>query len=94
MEKDNKEQGDTVASPGVLEKYTQAGAIAKSKTVLILGVLQKIIEKCVVGAKIHEICKFGDNLITEEVLAAYSRLTRLSLARRSTRESLSQSAFP
>ena len=29
MEKDNTEQGDTVTAPGVLEKYTQAGGIAK-----------------------------------------------------------------
>ena len=33
---------------------------------LILVVLNQIIEKCVPGAKIVDICKFGDDLIIEE----------------------------
>ena len=33
---------------------------------LTLAVLGKVIEKCVPGARIYEICKFGDALILEE----------------------------
>ena len=54
------EINDTVSNPLVLEKYTQAGIIGRK----ILG---EVIEKCVDGADISDICAFGDQRIEEEV---------------------------
>ena len=57
MEHTEKEQ--TLSSPGVLDKYQTAGKIAQT-------VLAEVIEKCQVGADIHEICTFGNKRIIEE----------------------------
>lgn len=32
----------------------------------ILGVLKQVIDKCVAGASVREICEFGDKLLLEE----------------------------
>ena len=49
----------TLSSPGVLDKYQSAGKIAQT-------VLAEVIDKCVAGADIHELCVFGNKRIVEE----------------------------
>jgi methionine aminopeptidase len=61
-EKEEKEE--TLATPGVVDKYQAAGKIANA-------VLEKVIAKCVDGANICEVCQFGDQLINEEVAKIY-----------------------
>ena len=63
MEQDPS-QAESVTAPGVLEKYQSAGRITKA-------VLQEVIDKCVVGAKVVDICEFGDNRIEEETAKIY-----------------------
>jgi len=39
----------------------------------ISGVLKKVIEKCVNGANIREICEFGDSLILQETANVFRK---------------------
>lgn len=38
-----------------------------------LGVLKQVIDKCVVGASVREICEFGDKLILEETNKVFKK---------------------
>lgn len=62
----NLPQEETLATPGVLDKYQAAGKIANS-------VLEKVIAKCVAGADIGEICEFGDKEIDSECAKVYAK---------------------
>ena len=55
----------TLSGPGVVDKYKDAGIIAKK-------VLSEIIEKCQTGANIKTICSFGNQRINEEVAKIYN----------------------
>lgn len=84
MEREGQRE-ETLATPGVLEKYQAAGKIANRKRTewctflrwlmicvcYLLVVLEKVIEKVVVGAKIVDVCDFGDKLIDAEVLVIW-----------------------
>lgn len=61
---DQKEE--TLATPGVLDKYQAAGKVANF-------VLEKVIEKVVPGAKVVDICDFGDKLIDSELAKQYTK---------------------
>lgn len=55
-----------MATPGVIDKYQQAGKISNN-------VLEQVIAKCVAGASIAEICAFGDNEIEKEVKKCFTK---------------------
>lgn len=57
---------ETLATPGVLDKYQTAGRIANA-------VLEKLIAKSVAGANIAELCEFGDNEVDVEVAKVYAK---------------------
>mmetsp|Transcript_54845 Transcript_54845/g.63068 ORF Transcript_54845/g.63068 Transcript_54845/m.63068 type:complete len:387 (-) Transcript_54845:216-1376(-) len=59
-------QEETLATPGVIDKYQAAGKIANET-------LEKIIKKCVPGAGIVDICAFGDEEIEKEVKKVYNK---------------------
>jgi len=59
-------QEETLATPGVIDKYQSAGKIANT-------VLQEVIKKCVTNANIVDICLFGDTLIESELKKVYSK---------------------
>lgn len=61
---DQKEE--TLATPGVLDKYQAAGKVANF-------VLEKVIEKIVPGAKVVDVCDFGDKLIDSELAKSYTK---------------------
>jgi len=60
------EEEPTIAQDVVVTKYKVAGEIVNT-------VLKKLIEKCVAGAKLHELCEFGDNTINEECGKIYKK---------------------
>jgi methionine aminopeptidase len=41
--------------------------------VLFPGVLKQVIDKCVVGASVREICEFGDSLLLEETSKVFKK---------------------
>jgi len=57
---------ETLATPGVLDKYQAAGKIANA-------VLEKLIAKCTAGAQIEQLCEFGDKEIESEVAKVYAK---------------------
>jgi len=57
---------ETLATPGVLDKYQTAGKICNA-------VLERVIQKCVAGANIADICEFGDKEIESEVAKVYNK---------------------
>lgn len=57
---------ETLATPGVLDKYQTAGRIANA-------VLEKLIAKTVAGANIADLCEFGDNEVDAEVAKVYAK---------------------
>jgi curved DNA binding protein len=63
---DDIPQEETLATPGVLDKYQSAGKISNI-------VLQEVIKKCVASANIVDICLFGDTLIESELKKCYSK---------------------
>lgn len=63
MEAENQELN--IATPGVLDKYQSAGKIAQA-------VMQEVIQKCVSGADVSELCVFGNKRINEEVKKVYN----------------------
>lgn len=63
---DNLPKEETLATPGVLDKYQAAGKIANT-------VLERIIAKCVVDASIPDLCEFGDKEIESEVAKVYGK---------------------
>ncbi|CAK9304111.1 unnamed protein product, partial [Gordionus sp. m RMFG-2023] len=69
MSSSSTKSGDeeqTIANDLVVTKYNMAGEIV-NKT------LKLVIEKCVEGAKIHEICLFGDKLIEDETSKVFKK---------------------
>jgi curved DNA binding protein len=60
---EDKEQDESektfIEESSILDKYKAAGEIADA-------IIKQVTEKCLVGADIAEICKFGDDLIEEE----------------------------
>lgn len=38
-----------------------------------LGVLKQVIDKCVAGTSVREICEFGDQLLTEETSKVFKK---------------------
>lgn len=38
-----------------------------------LGVLKQVIDRCVAGASVREICEFGDELLVEETSKVFKR---------------------
>jgi len=53
------EEEQTIAQDSVVTKYKMAGDIVN-------GALKKVVEKCVAGANISEVCDLGDTLLNEE----------------------------
>lgn len=66
MENEDQQREETLATPGVLDKYQAAGKVANLA-------LEKVLEKIVPGAKIAEICEFGDKLIDAEIAKVYPK---------------------
>jgi curved DNA binding protein len=62
----DEEKEETLATPGVIDKYQQAGKIANK-------VLEQVILKCEAGASVSAICAFGDNLIEQEVKKVFTK---------------------
>lgn len=54
-----------IEKPAILDKYKAAAQVTNLA-------LQKVLEKCVPGADIAELCEFGDNFILEEVKKVYN----------------------
>ncbi|KAL4121348.1 hypothetical protein QTP88_013878 [Uroleucon formosanum] len=65
-DKDNDEVEATIADEAVVIKYKTAGEIANR-------VLVEIIEKCVEGASVRDVCIAGDNLILEETSKVFKK---------------------
>ncbi|CRH03870.1 proliferation-associated protein 2g4, putative [Plasmodium relictum] len=57
---------DTKTEEIDLEKYTHSGSIANTT-------LKKVIEKCVHGAKISELCDYGEKIMKEELDKVYTK---------------------
>jgi len=57
---------ETLATPGVLDKYQTAGKIANF-------ILEKVIQKCIPNANIGDICTYGDKEIESEVAKVYAK---------------------
>ena len=55
-----EEKEETLATPGVMDKYQTAGKIANQ-------VLQEVIAKTIPGASVYQICQFADVQIKQEV---------------------------
>ena len=58
------EEDTSLASSDVITKYQEAGKIAQA-------VLMEVAARCVLGAKIVDICRYGDNLIEERAMAIF-----------------------
>ena len=76
-DEDEEEKEETLATAGVIDKYQEAGKIANSITTIqkfifkiYLGVLEKVIAKCIPDANISELCAFGDKEIEEQVFTS------------------------
>jgi len=63
---DQLPKDETLATPGVLDKYQAAGKIANE-------VLKKILAKVKAGANVVELCEFGDKEIESEVAKVYAK---------------------
>jgi len=63
---DNLPKDETLATPGVLDKYQAAGKIAND-------VLKKILAKVKAGANVGELCEFGDKEIESEAAKVYAK---------------------
>nr|XP_022919351.1 proliferation-associated protein 2G4 [Onthophagus taurus] len=56
----------TIAEDLVVTKYKMAGEIVNR-------VLKQVIDKCVVGASVREICEFGDRLLLDETSKVFKK---------------------
>jgi len=63
---DQLPKDETLATPGVLDKYQAAGKIAND-------VLSKILAKVKAGANVMELCEFGDKEIQSECAKVYAK---------------------
>ncbi|XP_044761912.1 proliferation-associated protein 2G4-like [Coccinella septempunctata] len=67
MMADDKDVAEkTIAEDLVVTKYKMAGEIVNR-------VLKQVIDKCVSGASVREICQFGDQLLTEETSKVFKK---------------------
>lgn len=57
---------ENLSNSDVTTKYQESAKIANLA-------LQGVIQQCVAGARVHDLCKFGDTVI-EQVTAKYSRV--------------------
>lgn len=65
-EDEEEQKEETLATPGVIDKYQAAGKVANL-------VLERVIAKCVAGANIVEVCQFGDAEIDKELSKVYNK---------------------
>ena len=61
---DEPEEDTTLANSDVTTKYQEAAKIAQAA-------LTEVAARCVVGAKLVDLCKFGDDLIEERALSVF-----------------------
>jgi curved DNA binding protein len=57
---------ETLATPGVLDKYQAAGKIVNA-------VLERLIAKATAGANVAEVCEFGDKELEAELAKVYAK---------------------
>ncbi|GLH07213.1 Proliferation-associated protein 2G4 [Gryllus bimaculatus] len=63
---DREDAEKTIAEDLVVTKYKMAGDIVNR-------VLKQVIDKCVAGASVREICEFGDSVLTEETSKVFKK---------------------
>ncbi|GLV44101.1 uncharacterized protein CBL_12603 [Carabus blaptoides fortunei] len=63
---EEKDVEKTIAEDLVVTKYKMAGEIVNR-------ILKQVIDKCVAGASVREICEFGDNLLVEETSKVFKK---------------------
>ncbi|XP_075232328.1 proliferation-associated protein 2G4 [Lycorma delicatula] len=63
---DKEESEKTIAEDLVVTKYKMAGDIVNR-------VLQQVIDRCIIGASVREICIYGDELLLEETSKVFKR---------------------
>ncbi|KAK1126458.1 Proliferation-associated protein 2G4 [Melipona bicolor] len=63
---DKEETERTIAEDIVVTKYKMAGDIVNR-------VLKQVLDKCVTGASVREICEFGDKLILDETSKVFKK---------------------
>jgi methionine aminopeptidase len=66
MERDEREEEETLSTPGVIEKYQISAKIANE-------VLARLLKKIAVGSKIFELCLWSDGQIYEELSKVYNK---------------------
>lgn len=64
--KEEKEEDHTLANDAVVNKYQEAARIAQS-------VLVDVVAMCVVGARVVDICRFGDTQIESRAAQVYNK---------------------
>jgi len=65
-ESDEEEEVTDLTNPNVATKYNTCGEVVNK-------VLKEVMEKCVPGADIFELCRLGDNRLTEETGKLYNK---------------------
>ncbi|XP_011884104.1 PREDICTED: proliferation-associated protein 2G4-like [Vollenhovia emeryi] len=63
---DKEETEKTIAEDLVVTKYKMAGEIVNRA-------LKQVLDKCVVGTSVREICEFGDKTLTEETSKVFKK---------------------
>ncbi|KMQ93402.1 proliferation-associated protein [Lasius niger] len=63
---DKEETEKTIAEDLVVTKYKMAGEIVNR-------ILKQVLDKCIAGASVREICEFGDKLLTEETSKVFKK---------------------
>jgi methionine aminopeptidase len=63
---ESEEKEETLATPGVIDKYQEAGKIANS-------VLQKVLLKCTPEASILDLCVYGDQEMEKQIGQIYNK---------------------
>ena len=72
---DSSDEEPTIAEDVVVTKYKMAGDMANRVfllyimlffSYLILGILKTVVDGCIDGAKVLDLCQLGDQLILEE----------------------------
>ena len=71
------EEDTTLANSDVCAKYQDAAKVTQY-------VVAQVAEKCVVGAKVHDICLFGDQLINDQVEPMYRNRVAIPGAKEDT----------
>jgi methionine aminopeptidase len=68
-----REEEETLTTPGVIEKYQISAKIANGTPFINSDVLARLIKKVAVGAKVYELCLWSDNQIYEELSKVYNK---------------------